>query len=57
MSKAESPEQFAVPGATPLTTPCSLNKLRVWLKGVDAITPGKEGLVTVSTGASSITVA
>jgi hypothetical protein len=57
MSKDASPEQQTVPGSTPLTTPCSLNKLRNWLGALDAITPGKEGLVTISSGASSITVA
>ena len=57
MAKKDSPEQYTVAGATPLTTPTTLNKLRVWLQNLDALTPGKEGLVTVSSGASSITVA
>jgi hypothetical protein len=50
-------ESQAVPNATPLTTPCTLIALRNWLKGLDVITPGKEGSVTVSATASSITVA
>jgi hypothetical protein len=50
-------EQQLVASATPLTVPCTLVALRNWLKGVDAVVPGKETGVTVSATATTISVA
>jgi hypothetical protein len=54
---ATKPEQELVSAATPLTVPCTLNAMRNWLKGVDVVTPGKEGGTTVNATATTITVA
>lgn len=43
--------------APTLTTPCSLQALRDWLNSVDVMAPGSETSVTVTTTATSITVA
>jgi hypothetical protein len=45
------------PALSTLTTPCTLQQLRVWLQGVDTQTSGEEALAAVTTTSTSISVA
>lgn len=45
------------PTAAPtLATPCTLGALRAWLAKVDVLGTGDEGILTVSTTSSTVTV-
>lgn len=57
---APAPQAPAVaPGATPLTTPCSLLALRQWLAAVDVLAPEADqgALITTTTTTTTIRVA